>query len=428
MTNLRRNLSTKNLNYYLTFLFLLLLPFERILTVEIFGFTVKPSYLVALVLLSLIAGKKIKQIKPQKEEVVLLFFVLWSYLTFFWSINGRRTLIFSSLFLLMALIFISVRRIMKTEWREKLFDLLISVGVVLSLFALWQFFGDLAGLDSNFTFLRPEYRQGSFPFPRPQATFLEPLYFANFLFIPIFLSLYKLQAFGRKKYFIFLFLVGLSFFLTLSRGAIFALICALVLYLLINLIKKSLKLKYFLPGIVTLAFSLLAALLLIFASTGSSGTEAYLDQAGKYTDIRPGEESSTSALNLLRTRENTRKIAMSYIETSPFGIGVASFGSLPEFNLIRLQDAHQTVNNQYLEILGEEGFVGLLLFFLFSFLVFVRLCKQISNSSQVWFLSLFAAFLIQYLFFSSLILIYFWTILALIFPLPLSKKGGDVPK
>lgn len=407
------------MNNFLITLFLLSLPFERVLTFEVSGSTLKISYILGIILI--IANLPIlKKIKLAVDEYFLLFFVLWAYFSAIWSIDTKRTLIISSLYLFMALFFLVLRRLQVNFSKVNL--IFAWIGIVLSLFAIFQLFGDSAGISQNLTRLRTEYVKGVFLFARIQATFLEPLFFANFMFIPFYLSLYK--YINDKKvnlYFWSTLLSGMVIFLILSRGAIFALLVSMLVFSVVIFFRyKKLRVGLYKSLLLTLS-SFLLALLLIFAASGSNGIKGYFNQANNLSDIQ--QDQQLNPKDFQRTRNNTYKTSLEIIKENPFtGIGAGAFGALPQFKSLREQGNYQTVNNEYLEILIEEGIIGFVLISFFFVYYFLHFYKR-KDAKKLIFITVIFAWFVQYLTFSNFYLIYFWAFLAL--AIGINKVGED---
>lgn len=389
----------------LVVLFFFFLPFERLLTFEIAGLTAKISFAILMLLvLWLIAVRPGP--KLALEEKILLGFVAWSYVGVFWSIDQLRSFIIATIFLATFLGFIALRRFLDEKTASMVKTIIIFWGFVLSLFALWQYFGGLR--DLPLTFLRPQYSRAVFGFPRPQATFLEPLYFANFLFLPLFLTFERLIEAKKPAWLYWLgaFLMTLVLVLTLSRGAYIAFIfAALVFSVLIWLkFKQYLKKLALIAGVTVLGA--IAGVLLIYATASKTNFKLFVVHAG-IGDVSTGE-SSLDRLSFAGT-------AWSNFLHKPWGIGAGAFGALPEFYQKLSAGSYQTVGNLYLEVLVEEGAVGLLLFLIFLLMMLKHFWEDIKNKKleSLIYLTIFLAVFVQAIFFSALYIIPIWAFLAL---------------
>lgn len=401
----------KNKIYWLLFFLFLTLPFERLLTLDVLGFTLKLPYLAAIIavifFLFTFAKERNKTGFPA-ELLPLSLFVGWSFLTIFWSIDREKTFIISAMFIFMTLIFLATRAfVKKINFNYELF--FIWLGVAASLFSFWQFFGDLSGLSQSLTGLGDAYIKGVFPFPRIHSTFMEPLYFANFLLIPLYLAIkrYSLENKGVVEFLI----ISTAFFLTLSRGGLFAFVLSFAVLIVFLLIKKEKPKQIFRPFHILIPACLIA-LSLIYIYTGKPGVKAYFNQTSNTGDF-VSFDGTASKQEVVRSY--TIKVAIdNWRKHKVAGIGTGAFGSLPEFDWIRKEgNLRQTVNSLYPEILVEEGVVGLFLFLTFLSFIFIRIWRKgfTRSTANLYFGIIILGLFIQYASFSTLYLVYIWVFL-----------------
>jgi len=392
----------------LTIFFFIFLPFERLLTVEIFGLTLKISFILLLLLiLALIVYKPGP--KLTLEEKILLAFAGLSFLTAFWSIDQLRSLIIATIFLATFLGFFALRRFLDERTIAIAKTIIIWWGLLLSLFALWQYFGDLYNLGP--TFLRSSYTKVVFGFPRPQATFLEPLYFADFLILPIFFTIERLVTDKKIPPLlpVNLFLLMAVLVLTLSRGAYFAFIFAALVLAIFVAIRYKKYLKRLILAAAVGFLGIVAGIALIFFTVPRENFDLFISHAG-VADV----STASSTLD----RFYFSRIALKNIIRNPWGIGAGAFGALPEFSDKLSSGQYQTVGDLYLEVLVEEGVIGFLLFAIFIFLFLRHLWKNAMsrNFEGLIYLSILLAILIQAVSFSALYIIPIWSFLALAWP------------
>ena len=407
----------------LTICLILLLPFERIPTANYFGFTIKPAYIVAIILVGLgllnVLRRNIK-FTLQKEDWIALSLAAWSLASTCWSINRQRSLIMSLLLTALIAVFILLRKAINHKLRAKIIEYIIYMGTALSIFTIIQF---IAGsfFDNRIVLLSSNYGKDLFGFPRPQATFLEPLYLANFLLFPLFLCINNISKSAKMSASVFagkniymLILMVCAFILTLSRGAYLALAVALLCYFTWSLALRIIDYKFLVKICVCGFASVIIALLLVFGVSGKSGVETFVNHAVKTSDLAPN-----NYLEELKNRNTTKRIALIKIKTNPIlGIGLNAFGALPIFKPLREIGDWQTVNNQYLEITVELGIVGLILFLFFVWLVIKYFLDAVHNKKydNIVYCAFFIALLVQYLTFSTIYLLYMWVFLAIIWP------------
>ena len=440
----------------LLLLLLLALPFERVLTFDVAGFTVKPPYLAGILLICYffysVISKKVK-IKIESYDYAAIAFIVFSYTTFFWSIDRAKTVIISSMFLFVYLIFLSVRSFVychseQSEESQRSFsshsqddkgptanyekrqknkiDLYITIfiwlGVGCSIFALFQFFGDSAGLPQHVTGLSDLYTKSVFGFPRVQSTFFEPGFFANFLLIAIFANMARLTS-GRRLYYVSFLIIFTAFILTLSRGGFFAFAIAYAITAILIIFKAKDKAVLVYRSLGLMLVSVFLALSCVWLVSGSQGVNRFSDQARNAEDLVAGM-SQENVQNF--TRNTTIKIAIENWKDNIFGIGTGAFGSLPEFNKTReMGNQRQTVNSLYPEILVEGGIQSLIAFLAFiGLLIFIvlRLFWRTGDTETLLFAASVGAIFLQYLSFSTLYLIYVWVFLGLV---PASTESSD---
>jgi O-antigen ligase len=249
-------------------------------------------------------------------------------------------------------------------------------------------------------------------YPRVQSVALEPLFFANFLLIPIFLTAGKYLKSEKifEKYWLILALFLTAFVLTVSRGAYLALGISGVIFIMFLLAHKHFK------KVLGIISALIIAIAISFCGikylNGNLAGEYALNHSVSYLQ---DTESDSSALDRIRTF----RLAWDYFKERPaLGNGLGSFGFIvPMLGA----DKYQTVNNIYLEILTETGVIGALLFALFiiyyvltSIAAIRKNKKGINRLSSYGLLLGILAIFIQYNFFSTLYIIYVWAFMALL--------------
>lgn len=390
----------------LVVLFFLFLPFERLLTMEIFGFTLKISFAILMVLvLFFLSG--IHKYRLEIEDKLLLLFSFLSFLSIIWSIDQYRSLTISTIFLATFLGFITLKKLIKKENFDLIEKIIIWSGIWLAVFALWQYFADLYGL-SDLTFLRENYQKSVFGFPRPQATFLEPLYLANYLFLPFFLSICRFVKSKKRDMLsvVSLFLVSVAIVLSLSRGAYIGLLLSLILFFVLTVSFYKQYFKKVLFSLLVVVLAVICAILIIKFSAPRESFDLFVNHAG-VADVSTGE-STLDRFYLM-------KIAWQQFLQKPWGIGAGAFGALPEFTEKAVVGDYQTVNNLYLEVLVEEGIVGFLIFISFVVLLVKSLSAKIKekNFSTLIYLVIGVAIFAQATSFSSLYILPIWAYLAL---------------
>jgi hypothetical protein len=182
-----------------------LLPFERIGSFELAGITVRASQifsllaLIAWILIFLIKRKDFNAKNPLLIPIFLFFgSALISLIN---SQNIQRGIIILLFTIFTVSVAIVIPNLVKNESQiEKIIKAILVSSVFVSLFGLYQFIGDVIGLSNEITGLREQYTKIVFGFPRIHSVSVEPLYFANYLLIPISLLLAFLLSKRKLNY------------------------------------------------------------------------------------------------------------------------------------------------------------------------------------------------------------------------------------
>ncbi|TSC93022.1 MAG: O-antigen polymerase, partial [Candidatus Berkelbacteria bacterium Licking1014_85] len=295
---------------------------------------------------------------------------------------------------------------------DKVIKILKTSAWIVIIFALWQFVADMISVPLKFTGLMEGYSKLTFGFPRVQAFSREPLFLGNYLFLP--LAIFIAEIFSTKrdaKSFVGFAMTILIIILTISRGAIIGLGVFFIL-LAIFYPRKIFKPKN---------LSILVTLLLC-AGIGLIGTLKFIgpEKANKF--IAHIQIKDFTYSESVQGRLSAYKQAIDAWKTSPIiGIGLMNFGPYSADYNLDSPWSKNVVNNQYLEILAEEGLVGI---FIFTFLIIFVLINTFYavrknpngkyNGLLILLTLSFVGVLAQYNFLSTLPIIYFWVYLALI--------------
>lgn len=409
--------------YYGLLFLIFALPFERFPSFDVGGVSIRPSQAVAvLLLLSLLAKSLFDRwrFRPNPLLVPILFFVgqgAWSIL---WAGDTGRAVQVAVFVAFMALTSLGVAQALrKKEQLPILGWLLAGLSVLLVGFALFQFAADLAGLPSSLTLIREGYGKDVFGFPRVHGFSQEPLYFANFLFLPlgVLAGVFFARARVIPRPWLFLVLAAtlVIFLLTLSRGAFIGMAGFLLVFLV-----------FFFRDVVTPRNLLVAAIAIAAAAAsvwailgyvGPDARERFLSHA-TLQDVRL-ERTGESGLGRLSTYE---RALTAWRENPVFGIGLGNYGPWSKnYPPVTPDTGWDIVNNQYLETLAEQGMVGLSLLLLIYMMTLLRSVKAILTSRDplvrgilIGLTAAFVAILIQYNFFSTIYIMHIWVALGLL--------------
>lgn len=399
------------------YLLIFFLPFERIGSVDVAGATIRLSQVIAIITVSVWAVRGLVsqkfQFRPNPISLPIGAFLAINCIGLANSENIERGLLvfgFTIFTIIIALVLPNIIR-EKKHLHTIIYILLISCGVV-SVFGLYQFLGDLVGLPTSLTGLRPQYTKAILGFPRVQSTALEPLYFANYLLIPlgVAISLFLSRASKIKPVWLLALLGigGLDLVLTVSRGGYIAFAILIGLLSMIYL-KDVLKPRVVISTVVCIAIIGFAAFRFLNAG------EQLTNFVSHVSNIFGG----ASYVERVETFEIADRI---WREHPLVGIGPGGFGPYASFHpLVTPSEGYKIVNNEYIELLAETGILGLAMYVLMICIIIVRSIKAWRTGTDpylravlVGLVSAFIAILVQYNTFSILYIMHIWVLIGLI--------------
>ena len=401
-------------------LFAFTLPFEKTLSFDAGGVTLRFSHflLVALLIAWLIRSLMQKSLKIFWDQsfILLLFYLLISGLSLRGAPNFNRGLeifIFNTFTFLGFWFLFQLFREKPARFFNFLKTLLISA-IVVGIFGLLQVGGDLIGAPIWLTGIGKGYAKGVLGFPRMCASFFEPLYFGSFIILVLPLVYLQIktknQLLSNKWLKILLLLLTLDLFLTFARSAYLAFAVELIILVIISIrfFFKPMVLK------IGAVFILLAALFLFsflnFPNIYPYKVQDALNHVVETTDFSSFERINSGTLALELYRENPIS-----------GVGLGQFGPyFAHFPFDTPDTGWQTANNETLEILAENGILGflpILLFYLYLiFRQIVGLLKSktaLAKKLNLGFLIALLGIGVQWQFFSTLYIIYIFAFFAL---------------
>ncbi len=301
---------------------------------------------------------------------------------------------------------------------------LFSSAAVVSLFGLFQFFGDLLGLSPKITQLRSAYVKSILGYPRVQSTAIEPLNFANYLQLPLLtgfaLSL-KQKLRGRLSP--ILLLIVAAFLATTSRGAFIAIVPA-VLIVFYFMLKETVSLAkpLLITVVILLAISATGMLVASKISTGSwlTGPKTYARLFSEFTHNASFQDRNTSSKQVL-------PVCAQHLW---FGVGVGRVGT-SRIAKSPIRAGYDAINlqNTWLETYCGSGIVGSALFVWFLLWVWWQSWKAIKLSddkTKPWLVGLLAAsvgIILQTQSFSGFYVTYIWVTLGMLAGLSQSVLG-----
>ncbi len=433
---------------YIFVLVALSLPLERIGAISKGGINIKISQILFIVYIILLLFKLIKtksilkvEIKKNITYIFVLLFSLSILLSLSVSPNMTRSTEVMIFDIFILLVFFLVSNFITTEnLFKQIVRTLIWSSVILSIFGLYQF---LAGmfLPLKYSLLTASYSKAVFGFPRVMGTENEPQYWGNFLIIPLSLSFTKLLnilsssnlaekithskrvkeiiekiKMNRRDFIFFsivFVLVSTNIFLTFSRGAWYASIVALIT-ILYFFIRKIINLKFILTISLFSLIIILGIIFIIDYAHAPLSFNSFVSRASAVTD----SDRTLTINSAIQFFDNHKLI----------GIGPGSFGPYMAPNYYTEPSSLTQIigwritNNEYIEVLAEEGIVGIVFFSLLLITIARNIynalsAKDVSIENKLILYALtavFLAFLVQYYAFSTLYIMQIWFMFGLV--------------
>ena len=368
-----------------------------------------------------------------KQRSILLSSVAWkcgtAFLGFIWisclySSNPFRAVVTASFFTLVFGIFsaILIHSPVLLKQKNTIIRFVSASVACISLLALWQVIADALHISPTLSLLPTMYNGDTFGVARPTAFALEPQFLGSLLLVPFIYSVYRFITRTSRSDVLFFGAVTVVLFLTLSRGALLGAFIGLVLLLL--LVRPSIKaiMRLLLTGIIsaviTIAVIGFAGSIRQDSISGYGATNNVINQLSLGIISLPPERVDTKSTKTESSSPSATSSQSGYVESSTnsrlsmntealqiwnsssstllFGVGIGGFGA----SLHARNNAPESsvVNNFYLELLAETGVVGTVLFLCFvGALIYTGM-----KSRQYVLVSLVAAFLMQWCFFSGI--------------------------
>ncbi len=392
------------------------LPFDRIPSTRAFGLNLRASLVFGLVFVVTVGMNSPRFFWPRHLTIRLL----WAFLivcTLSASVSSDP-IHAGFITVYTAFVFALALAIAQITPQIKLKYLLISLGAsaaVASLFGLYQFVGDLAGLPLHLTGLKPAYSGQVFGFPRIQAMSLEPLYFANYLLLPISL-LIGLGSLIKYSWPLGILYVT-ALLLTLSRGGVGALLVIGLLWTILLIRNHSFRRigMILVVGALSIAITFSSLFTLVPALRHKASAKPAL---ATYTDQVTNYEITNQNVD----RAYTRRLAFAAFRSHPLlGVGPGNFGRYIHAHNLNYPDT-QIANNELAELLAETGLIGTFIVLIFVFtivkqaLLVLRL-RSLTNPlvNMGWgLLFCLLGTLVQYYSFSTLYVVPIWLTVGLL--------------
>lgn len=414
------------------FLLVFFLPFERIGSVDVAGVTIRISQVIAILTICawVIRGFALNKFKLRPNPLVIpsIIFICINIVALINAPNLQRSILVLVFTVFTIAISIAVPNIIRHKQQVEMVLRILLIGMtVVSLFGIYQFLGDLAGLPTSLTGLRAQYTKAILGFPRVQSTALEPLYFANYLLIPLSIAmafvLSRATTIKRWLLIVVLILGGINFVLTVSRGGYIALAVALGI-LVLGYWRESIRPRNVIT--VFIVGSIVAITAFRFFNVGEQ-IDSFVNHV---TDLFGGASYAE--------RVETFDTAFEIWNQHPWiGIGAGGFGPYSAYQALEAPaEGYKIVNNEYIELLAETGVLGLSIYVIMILIIFVRSIKAWRTSNDgllraalAGLLCAFIGILVQYNTFSILYIMHIWFTIGMIIAvqnLLLAQSTSDV--
>lgn len=309
-------------------------------------------------------------------------------------------------------------KIIRTEAQcKRLVVILLISATTVSVFGIFQFLGDSIGLPSSITGLRELYTKKVFGFPRVQSTALEPLYFANYLLLPIGIVFAQYVRKNRMfpKWIMFL-LFGLfagNLGLTVSRGGYLALAATIITVCLLAL-PSLFRLRMLLPlGIGALVVGIAVLQFLNFGDVSKKNLNTFNEHV---RNVFSGASFAERADTIGRAEDL-------FLQSPLIGVGPGQFGpSVAAVPQQKPESGWLIVNNETFELLAETGIFGFLSILFALFILLMRSVKALAVSSthpqlatlHIGLLGALVGIVVQYQTFSVLYIMQIWFCIGLL--------------
>lgn len=401
--------------FFITFF----LPFERLGAYEFGATTIRLSQIFLIITIAawffgLIIGRRYTYAKNPALLPLILFLTI-GLIALPQTLNLDRSLTVFFYIIFTALLAFVLPNLIRTKIQlQQVILVLFCSFILVSIFGLWQFAGDMNGWPASITGLRQLYTKDVLGFTRVQSTAYEPLYFANYLLMPIAIA-FALFLSGRNiirsGWLIVLFGLGLvNLILTVSRGGYLASLAILFIVGLFYLrrLLTTRNIIFFVVGVVLVGWVVIQALGIGGEFFTQEKFEEHISNAFYGASFDERMETFESAVQAWR-------------QHPLIGIGFGGFGPyLADHPAYVPKDGWKIVNNEFIEILAENGFFGLFLFLLFLVFLIARSWRAImvagdrySKAIMIALLAAFIGVLVQYQTFSTLYIMHVWFLIGL---------------
>lgn len=370
------------------------------------------------------------KLSRNKGAILAGLLLLFTTVSLFWTPNLVRGVLTVGVLGIIYLIYLAV--IAEKERIRNISPALIKItllsSIVISTLAIAQMFLGI-GLGQGVTLLCDGCVAGQFGFVRPNVFTIEPQFLGSMLLLPIMLGAWLYHKGNRGALLkLAILLSSAAIFLTLSRGAIYALIIGLLIFAVLSIRRLT---KVIVPlGIVVGGFLIGLFLQGLTAAINPNINESFVGAVTKTVNhmslgkinLNPTEEPGSQPAPTM-TQQSVVQVDPNYdgyVEESTnirlqrseialntwkdggtssvvFGVGVGGAGYSMNSHYPEDIGAREIVQNEYIERLLEGGLIGLSLL---AFLMIAILSGLFRHRSW-WAFGLVVAFMVQWTFFSG---------------------------
>ncbi len=409
-----------------------LMPFERIPSFDLsLGGNMLTLRLSAIAAVGLILFSLPTIWKNRKSLIKMPYLGLGLFIFFYTLATGlandfERALLVLAFTCLVIGVAISLSFVVSPDILKKAKVALYWMTVAVLIFGFYQYFGDIFGLPTAWTGLRADYTKAVFGFPRIQSTGLEPLYYANFLMIPLFVFGADFIKNNEPKPILLLAIVA-QLSLTVSRGAYAGALLGLII-----LIIFALRWKAKIQRILSLILVVVSGIVLAYLLTGLEVVKPAKPQEKSEHKTQAIVQQATN-FDTQSDRDLNRELAWQAFSENPLlGIGPGGIDQYLRANaeVYKGTDGRLIANNETLELLAEGGllsFLALVSSLLWIIWVSLRSIWSTKNGSSQWpwmvgLLCYLVALAVQYQTFSTLYIMHIWVAIGLLMGIVTSSK------
>ena len=371
----------------------------------------------------------------QKAVWLLAMFVGWNLLSVIWSVNPLRSILVSGLWSVLFLDFLVIYSLPSLKKMvSPLMSITVTTAVAMSLLAIVQV---VYGAWFDWGLCNGCVARG-FGFVRPSGFAIEPQFFGSLLIAPILLVSYRLLRDKATKYdIIALCLMFVALYLTLSRGALYAVTAAVLVQVVLvhwrtstNWLRSSAVVVMVLAG--SFAFGMMWHG--IFTQLNPRVADGFYQSITKsinhlslgkislpdLTPQQPPQENTSAASSQQATPDSPPKavfdgyvaksteertgmsqLALEVWTKSPtqflFGVGAGGAGRAIFQQSSKTSGEFEIVQNEFLSVAVELGIVGIVLLTA----LLLALCRKMSvKKALAW--PIILGFVLQWMFFSGL--------------------------